>query len=183
MNAKISIYSTGTRTIKVASGEKIKSVYERTLITHMITVKGNEPIGKKLAKIEHFATGVIGARAAAMLAADKRMPSKVFFRMELGGKVYSSETVLVKSNLVNTIAVSLKGLIGKTRAEVIDAVRLQQKKGVHTAVAYLQDVAALAKEAEKFTGAVDLSDLRVGVDGADGLVLDETPVEGVTVGE
>lgn len=179
MKAKISIYSTGTRTIKADSGEKIKTSYERTLIAHTIEVKGSEPVSKKLAKISHFATGVIGARAAAMLAADKRMPSKVFFRMEIGGKVYSSETVLVRSNLLNTIAVSLKSLVGKSRDEVIEAVRLQQKRGIQTAVQYLQDVARLAKEAEKFdvSGTADLSDLRV--DGA-GLVEDEPATEGVT---
>jgi len=171
MKAKVSIFSDKKQTVSTDSNgvrfeskeakakysgkvQKETFIAERTLFTAEHEVKGNLPLGKKLAILEHFATRVVGARVAALMSADKRFPSKVFFRVEMNGQVYSSKTALTKADLVSTIAVNLKQLVGKdgirkTDGQIIDIVSGQQKKGVRAAITFLHNVAIIGKEADK----------------------------------
>jgi hypothetical protein len=197
MKAKVSIFSDKKQTVTVDekgvkflskeakekySGkvQKETSIAERTLFVAEHEVKGNLPLGKKLAILEHFATRVVGARVAALMSADKRFPSRVFFRIEMNGRVYSSKTALTKADLVSTIAVNLKKLVNddgshKSDIEIINIVGDQQKKGVRAAITFLHNLTAIAKEADKIAESFEGASHLV-VDGAGKIEQVETVV-------
>lgn len=172
MKAKVSIYTDLKQTVttdehgvrfesaaarKKYSGkvQKETAVGEKTLYSTEYEVKGNLPLRKKLARIEHFATQVIGARIAALISSGKRFPSKVFFKIELNGQVFTSKTALAKAELTQVIAVNMRQLIDKASGnvmgdkQVMDLVSGQQKKGIRSAINFLQNVERAAKEADK----------------------------------
>jgi hypothetical protein len=180
MKATIRIYSKSKQT-KGKDGDKVTTIAERTIITHTYEVKGTLPISKKLAQIEHFATRTMGARVAALLSAGKKAPAKMFLEYQIDGKVFSTETVLVKAQLVNTISLSMKGLSGKSKEDIIDSVAATQVRGIRASIGYLQDVAQIAKDASKIGEALGGASLMVASDGE--LVEDEAPTEQVEVEE
>lgn len=165
MKATIRIYSKSKQTKKSPSGEKFTTIADRTIISHTYEVKGTLPISKKLAQIEHFATRTMGARVAALLSAGKKAPSKMFMEYNIEGRVFSTETVLVKASLVNTISLSMKGLSGKSKADIIDSVAATQVRGIRASIGYLQDVAAIAKESAKIGDALSGASLMVSGEG------------------
>jgi hypothetical protein len=183
MQAIISIFSKSkqTKTDK-ASGEKHTSIATRTIDTLTYTVEDGLPIGKALARINHFASQAIGARYKAFLSADKKLPSKLLFSITIDGKVYSSETALVKANMVNLVAVSSKDVHGKDGnmldgAAIIAKVSAIQKTALKTSVAYLADIAKIAKDCEAFEGeAIKASTMLVTKAGALASSVVDTPV-------
>lgn len=173
MKATISIYSKSKQTKKdKASGEAHTSIATRTIDTLTYTVEDGLPIGKALARINHFASQAIGARYKAFLSADKKLPSKIMFTVTIDGKVYSSETALVKANMTNMVVVSSKDVHTKDGnlldgAAIIAKVASIQKAALKTSVAYLADIAKIAKDSETFDGeAIKASTMYVGKSGA-----------------
>lgn len=155
MKATIKIYSKSKQTKKVPGTDlKESSIATRTMDTLTYEVKGNLPMGKKLAQIEHFAVNAIGARAKAMIAAGKSLPSKIFFEIELEGRVFRNETVLVQANMVNTIAVSMTALSKLEAKDIIASVVTTQRKGLRASLGYLSDLKTIAAEAAKIGEAV-----------------------------
>lgn len=180
MKATISIYSTSKQTKKdKSSGEKHTSIATRTIDTITYTVEDGLPIGKALARINHFASQAIGARYKAFLLADKKLPAKLLFSVSIDGKVYSSETALVKANMTNLVVVSSKDVHTKDGAlldgaAIIAKVASIQKAALKTSVTYLQDIAKIAKDTDSFEGeAVKASTMYVGKSGA---IVEAVPV-------
>lgn len=167
MKATIKIYSKSKQTKKVPGTDmKETSIATRTMDTLTYEVKGTLPLAKKLAQIEHFATHAIGARAKAMIAAGKALPSKVFFEIDLDGRVFQSEGVLVRANMVNTIAISMSALSKLDAKDVIASVVSTQRKGLRASMGYLSDLKAIAAEAAKIAiGDPALSFMSVSQDG------------------
>lgn len=147
MNATIKIYSKSKQT-KGKGADKVTSIAERTIDVLTYSLKGNSKLKDKLAQIEHFVTRAIGARYEAFLSLGKRMPSTIYFEVSLEGRVFRSETALVRANMLNAVAVSMKGLLGKDGDTVINEVAATQIRGIRTSVTYLNRIAQIAKESE-----------------------------------
>lgn len=179
MQVQVKVYSKSKQTKAVSKGsaEKVTTIAERVVDTLTYEVKGNLPLKQKLAQIEYFVTRSIGARYKAAVSLAKRLPSVMFFEITLDGRVFRSETALVKANMTNAVAVSFKALTGKDGDTIIAEVAAVQIRGIRTSVAYLNDIAKIAKGAEgvKLVGK-ELSSLSV-MTGGDVVEVEPEPAD------
>ncbi len=147
ITATIRIYAKAKQT-KGKGTDKVTSIAERTIDTLVYTVSGNK-LRDQLAQLEYFVGRAIGARYKAFVQAGKRMPSIVFSEVTLDGRVFRSETALLRANMQTLVAVRFAGLKDKNGQAIIEEVAAIQARGVGTAVQYLNDVRAIAAAAEK----------------------------------
>jgi len=171
MQATIKIYEKRKQTRKDEQGVPHTSIAMRTIDTLTYTVADELPIGKKLARLNHFAANAIGARYKAILGAGKKLGSKIFFAIAIDGKVYSSESSMLRANMTNLVTVSRKDVADKDGNPldgkvIIANVASIQTVAIKQSISYLADLARIAKEADTFEGeAVKAGAMLVGIEG------------------
>lgn len=165
--ATIKVYAKGvsSKVVNKETKERVQSISTRFIDTLTYTVTGKN-FAENLNKITTFATRAMGARYKAVIAAGKKLPSKLYFEITLDGKVFRSETALLKANFVNLIAVSPKALAALPVNEIIAKVSTTQLNGLRISAAYLKDVETIASDLETETlPETDLSGMAVGETG------------------
>lgn len=152
MNAKISIYAKFNQTkVDKNTKERHTTIAEREITKLQYSVNPKLNKAKQLQAVTTFVTHAIGARYKAVIVAGKKLPSKLYFHIELDGEVYRSETALLKANFSNLVTVSLSALKKLPISEVIADVAGTQKLALLAASSYISDLRDIAAMVDKTT--------------------------------
>jgi len=151
MKALIEIYATYNQSKKV-NGVKEVSPAIRTIYKTEIVFKKHMPIAKQLTQVDYSVTRCIAERYALFIKRGTRLPSTLFYKVDIEGRIFSSEKILVKAGVKQFVKISFKKMAEfflKDRKGMVNHVAEQHATAITDAVEYLKVQAQIFKDSEK----------------------------------